>query len=57
MHIDGYTVKDRSGKVNTRRTAMKVNGKSVFLQRDIIVAKGAAAKAERIAREKQQEAR
>lgn len=41
--FDGYKVKDRSGKVAKRRSAMPVNGKSVFVIQRIIGVKGKAA--------------
>lgn len=43
--FDGYKVKDRSAKVARRRTAMVVNGKSVFVIQRVIGKKGAEAAA------------
>lgn len=49
--FDGYKVKDRSGKVERRRNAMPVNGRSVFVLQAVKVAQGhkAAAKLARMA--------
>jgi hypothetical protein len=53
--MNAYRIKDRSAKVDKRRHAMVVTNRSIFVVRDVIAAKGAQAKAERLARQNKQE--